>query len=208
MGQADFYKHGDWNFICDVCGFKFKASEGRRRWDGVYVCKKDFESRHPQEKRRGIKDTQNVEWTRPESSEDSFELDGWSDIVSNEFVNGDVGDINTLELTVGISKQTQVYATPITANRIVRIQVTDAKDTDTFRIVQTQSVDFTIRIQAYFHYPGAEPGFGTLITIPAQTPTVVDVDFYTAPRVPQPPLVPFPDGLSNTWAVVNSGILI
>jgi hypothetical protein len=70
MGQADFYKHGDWNFICDVCGFKFKASQGRRRWDGVYVCLKDFEHRHPQEKRRGIKDTQNVEWTRPESDDE------------------------------------------------------------------------------------------------------------------------------------------
>lgn len=71
MGQADHYRHGDWNFICDVCGFKFKASEGIRRWDGVYVCRKDFEHRHPQEKRRGIKDTQNVEWTRPES-DDNF----------------------------------------------------------------------------------------------------------------------------------------
>ena len=67
MGQADFYKHGDWNFICDVCGFKFKASEGMKRWDGVYVCRKDFEMRHPQERRRGIKDPQAVEWTRPES---------------------------------------------------------------------------------------------------------------------------------------------
>ena len=70
MGQADFLKKGDWNFICDVCGFKFKASQGKRRWDGVYVCLKDFEHRHPQEKRRGIKDTQNVEWTRPESDDE------------------------------------------------------------------------------------------------------------------------------------------
>jgi len=69
LGASDYYDHGNWNFICDVCGFKFKASEGRRRWDGVYVCRKDFELRHPQEKRRGIKDTQSVEWTRPESQD-------------------------------------------------------------------------------------------------------------------------------------------
>jgi hypothetical protein len=41
-----YYKSGDWNAICDVCGFQFKASQLRKRWDGVYVCAKDFEERH------------------------------------------------------------------------------------------------------------------------------------------------------------------
>ena len=29
---------GDWNAICDRCGFKFKASELKKTWDNLYVC--------------------------------------------------------------------------------------------------------------------------------------------------------------------------
>ena len=65
MGQADFYKHGSWNAICDICGFKFKANQLKRRWDGLMVCRKDFEFRHPQERLRPVTDTQGVPWTRP-----------------------------------------------------------------------------------------------------------------------------------------------
>jgi hypothetical protein len=40
---------GDSNAICDCCGFKFKQSQLRKRWDGAMVCSKDFELRHPQD---------------------------------------------------------------------------------------------------------------------------------------------------------------
>lgn len=43
MGSADYYKHGDRNAICDQCGFKFKLSQLRKRWDGCLVCNKDWE---------------------------------------------------------------------------------------------------------------------------------------------------------------------
>lgn len=165
MGQADHYKHGDWNFICDVCGFKFKASQGRKRWDGVYVCQKDFEFRHPQEKRRGIKDTQNVEWTRPEDSVDKFELDAYTGIIDNVFTNSDVGDIDPT-LTANISKPVQVFTTPITASRTVTLSTTGARNGDTFRVVQVASVGFTIDV-------------GGLQTMPVNTPAIVDVAFYS-----------------------------
>jgi len=177
MGQADFYKQGDWNFICDVCGFKFKASEGLKRWDGVYVCKADFEFRHPQEKRRGIKDTQNVEWTRPDQTTDQFELDAYTGIAANEFTNNDVGDTD-VTLTAGVSKATQIYTTPITANRTITLATAGARDGDTFRIVQVAAVAFTLDI-------------GGLQTIAASTPAVVDVAFY-----------------SSAWALVSYGILV
>lgn len=45
--RKDYYKHGDYNALCDVCGFKYKASELKRRWDGLMVCDQDFETRHP-----------------------------------------------------------------------------------------------------------------------------------------------------------------
>lgn len=68
-GQADHLVHGDWNAICDLCGFKFKASQLRRRWDGMRVCPEDYEERHPQDFLKGIKDNPSVPWTRPDSDE-------------------------------------------------------------------------------------------------------------------------------------------
>ena len=69
MGQADHYEHGDWNAICDACGFKYKASKLRKRWDGLMVCEKDWEPRQPQDFVRGVKEDQSVAFTRPESAD-------------------------------------------------------------------------------------------------------------------------------------------
>ena len=43
-----YYKHGDRNAICDMCGFAYKLSQLRKRWDGLLVCHKDWELQHPQ----------------------------------------------------------------------------------------------------------------------------------------------------------------
>lgn len=43
-----YYKKASHNIICDVCGHKFKFHEVRKRWDGLIVCKDDFENDHPQ----------------------------------------------------------------------------------------------------------------------------------------------------------------
>ena len=66
MGDADHYKHGDYNAICDKCGFKYKASQLRKTWDNLMVCKKDWEPRQPQDFVKGVKDKQTVPWARPE----------------------------------------------------------------------------------------------------------------------------------------------
>jgi hypothetical protein len=60
---------GQWNSICDVCGFKFKASDIKERWDGYMVCKEDFELRHPQESIRVLPDQNKLPWTRPEPAD-------------------------------------------------------------------------------------------------------------------------------------------
>lgn len=64
--RTTWWKSGDWNAICDVCGFKFKASELKERWDGLKVCDMDWEQRHPQDMIRAIPDEQPLPWTRPE----------------------------------------------------------------------------------------------------------------------------------------------
>ena len=43
-----YFKKGSHNIICDVCGGKFKFQEVQKRWDGLVVCKQDFETDHPQ----------------------------------------------------------------------------------------------------------------------------------------------------------------
>lgn len=39
---------GNWKVTCHVCGFWYPSSEIQKRWDGVLVCPKDYELRHPQ----------------------------------------------------------------------------------------------------------------------------------------------------------------
>ena len=55
-----------------MCGFEYRQSEMKERWDGVLVCKYDFEHRHPQDFVRGVKDDSSpVGHYRPEP-EDEF----------------------------------------------------------------------------------------------------------------------------------------
>lgn|SRR5574337_276223 len=42
-----YYKSGEWNVWCMVCNRKIKSGEAMKRWDGLWVCKEDFENRHP-----------------------------------------------------------------------------------------------------------------------------------------------------------------
>jgi hypothetical protein len=61
------YIRGDYWRICEGCGFKKRASETFKRWDGLFVCSDDFEERHPQDFVRGRADRQNVPHPRPEA---------------------------------------------------------------------------------------------------------------------------------------------
>mgnify|MGYP003490115036 CR=1 FL=1 len=60
------YIPGDFWRICEVCGFRYRASETSKRWDGLFVCREDFETRHPQDFVRGRTDRINVPNPRPE----------------------------------------------------------------------------------------------------------------------------------------------
>lgn len=57
---------GDSNAICDECGFKFKQSQLKKRWDGAMVCSADFELRHPQDTIKARPERNNVKNARPE----------------------------------------------------------------------------------------------------------------------------------------------
>lgn len=62
----DHFVLGDTNAICDVCGFKFKGSQLKKRWDGAMVCSDDFERRHPQDFIKARPERNNVKDARVE----------------------------------------------------------------------------------------------------------------------------------------------
>ena len=67
--SANHLHWGAWNAMCDVCGFKFKSFQLRKRWDGLMVCSDDFEHRHPQDLIKIPKEDTSVPWTRPEQDD-------------------------------------------------------------------------------------------------------------------------------------------
>jgi len=71
---TNVYRPGDYYVICDECGFKMRASEVRRRWDGLTVCTKDWESRHPQDFVQGRRDRQRVPNARPEPADTYLDI--------------------------------------------------------------------------------------------------------------------------------------
>jgi len=69
MGKADFYKDGEWNFTCDLCGAKNKSGDAMKTWQNLYVCKHHREVRNPQDFLRGVRDNQSTPWSRPKPPE-------------------------------------------------------------------------------------------------------------------------------------------
>jgi len=63
------YVSSDYYVICDECGGKFRSSQTRMRWDKARVCRKDWETRHPQDFVRGRADKQAVPNPRSEPSD-------------------------------------------------------------------------------------------------------------------------------------------
>jgi len=56
---------GQWNALCDVCGFEFKSSELKKDWRGLMVCSQDYEQRHPQDFIRVRPERVTPSWVRP-----------------------------------------------------------------------------------------------------------------------------------------------
>jgi len=66
MSKNWYYNAGDHNAVCDSCGRKFKASDLKKRWDGLYVCSDDWEPRHSLDFVRSYPDKITVPWNRPQ----------------------------------------------------------------------------------------------------------------------------------------------
>ena len=66
-GRADYYKFGDFNGACSMCGRKRKAAELVKNWQGLYRCPEHNEPRQPQDFARGVPDKMGVPWAQPET---------------------------------------------------------------------------------------------------------------------------------------------
>ena len=70
--MKSYAKVGDWNVICHVCRDKVKASESRKRWDGLIVCGRDgcFEEKHPLDQPQPVvKENKPLPFTSPEPTD-------------------------------------------------------------------------------------------------------------------------------------------
>lgn len=64
-----FARRHEWNVICDVCGWKYKNWQLKRRWDGLMVCKPDWEPRQILDLIKIPEDKQSIPWARPEATD-------------------------------------------------------------------------------------------------------------------------------------------
>jgi hypothetical protein len=97
---------GDPLVICDICGFRYPMSATRKTWDGLRVCRKDWDPKHPQLTIKGIPDRQAVYDGRPEPP-DQFVDSGNFGSFCLQSSNGtnyivSMADGGTLTITAGV----------------------------------------------------------------------------------------------------------
>ena len=156
------YVHGQWNALCDRCGFKFKSGDLKKEWQGLYVCKDCWEIRQPLDFLEGVPDDPSVPWTRPDSNADTNTTDISGNSITTENAIDTVGDTDKT-LTVG-DHTMQVWSTTLTANRTVTLDTTGAITGDSFTVQRTAGGAFTLDV-------------GGLKTVPASVQAIVVVRF-------------------------------
>ena len=92
MGRADYLLLGDWNVQCYQCGFKDKASNLVRNWQGYFVHPEHNEPRQTQDFVRGVPDNQIPPWVQPMPAvvyNYTNNVIGFGDGVTTQFQLGD-----------------------------------------------------------------------------------------------------------------------
>lgn len=54
--------------LCDRCAFHYKDHELQETWDGFMVCSKCYETRHPQDMIKAVKDQKPLPYVRPDNN--------------------------------------------------------------------------------------------------------------------------------------------
>lgn len=110
----------EYNVICDVCGFKYKASELRQRWDGPMVCKADWETRNILDFYRQRDDTHKLPFVRTDNQiEKTWEpifvnLTGSIETVTGTYIRSGVNTINFwVEITPVVNQTTTTLSAEV-----------------------------------------------------------------------------------------------
>ncbi len=67
-GKNKIHGRGEYQAICDSCGFAFMNFELLKRWDGMMVCKEDYETRHPSDFPPRIRTPYPLPFIRPDNT--------------------------------------------------------------------------------------------------------------------------------------------
>lgn len=65
MPNSDYLALGDYNAECSMCEGKFKASELRKHWAGMFRCDRCWEPRQPQDFVKAGSPEEPVPWSQP-----------------------------------------------------------------------------------------------------------------------------------------------
>lgn len=147
MPRSTYFKSGEYNAVCDVCGFLYKASQLRKRWDGLYVCHKDYEIRQPLDYPVLVLDDPAPNWSRPygldlNTNGTELELVGRVQISSGSGSSPEIqGILSTSTVTLTMAYQegpTGTYTVAITPG--VGFMVTSSSQLD------LSSLNYTVTI--------------------------------------------------------------
>lgn len=67
--MRNYYVKGEWNAICSRCSLKYKSSQLRKEWTGLYVCTHCWEPRHPQTLIKDKEEKTGTPWSNPEPAD-------------------------------------------------------------------------------------------------------------------------------------------
>ena len=82
-GRSPGWERNNHWVLCDVCGFATRVKDIKMSWDGLAVCPKDWEPRHPQDFVRGKEDnTAPVGPSRPDQEGTTVSV-GYPDMTGN-----------------------------------------------------------------------------------------------------------------------------
>ena len=75
---------------CQKCGMDVRAEDARKQYDGLIVCREDYDTRHPQELVRSLKERTAAK-LRTSSTENTNVPDSWGYVLEDYVEEGYVG---------------------------------------------------------------------------------------------------------------------
>ena len=154
MGHADYLKLGDHNAICGRCGFKFKASELKEEWQGLYTCSKCWEPRHPMDFQRGVEDDGSVPWSRPDSNADTNTTDISGNTIQSDNTPEEYGDESPTYTWGALVNNVLVFSTDLTANRTLTLAGAPSEG-DRLLVYRTGGGAYTLDVGGVYTIPAS-----------------------------------------------------